>query len=144
MSALTSPQFTLLVILLASSHCQTEEGITSHTPSPTTVHPPETGKYATQHRTSHKGTNQPDKTNKPPTYPPSLSRTNSRTQKSDGSCYQGDIVCEKDRLGYEAIATLHHQMDDDENGTLTLRKAQSSSGKSCSPSGLMIEVRSST
>jgi len=82
MSVLTSPQFTLLVILLASSHCQTEEGVTSHTPSPTTVHPPETGKYATQHRTSHKGTNQPDKTNKPPTYPPSLSRTNSRTQKS--------------------------------------------------------------
>lgn len=41
----------------------------------------------------------------------------------DGSCYQGDIVCEKDRLGYEAIATLHHQMDDDENGDIDLEES---------------------
>lgn len=40
-----------------------------------------------------------------------------------GSCYKGDLVCEKDKLGYEAISTLHHQMDDDENGDIDLEES---------------------
>lgn len=40
-----------------------------------------------------------------------------------GNCYKGDLVCEKDKLGYEAIKTLHHQMDDDKNGDIDLEES---------------------
>lgn len=40
-----------------------------------------------------------------------------------GNCYKGDLVCEKDKLGYEAIASLHAQMDDDQNGDIDLEES---------------------
>ena len=40
-----------------------------------------------------------------------------------GGCYKGDLVCEKDKLGYEAISALHHQMDDDQNGDIDLEES---------------------
>jgi len=33
-------------------------------------------------------------------------------------CLAGDRLCETDRVGFEAIAQLHSQIDDDHDGTL--------------------------
>ena len=33
-------------------------------------------------------------------------------------CPVGDEICEKDRIGFEAIRHLHRQIDDDQNGNL--------------------------
>ena len=45
------------------------------------------------------------------------------SSSSGGGCYKGDLVCEKDKLGYEAIATLHTQMDDDANGDIDIEES---------------------
>jgi len=36
----------------------------------------------------------------------------------DAGCPTNDAVCEKDWIGFEAIAQLHAQIDDDHNGSL--------------------------
>ena len=33
-------------------------------------------------------------------------------------CLAGDTVCESDHVGFEAIAQLHSQIDDDHDGSL--------------------------
>jgi len=33
-------------------------------------------------------------------------------------CPVNDVVCERDWIGFEAIAQLHSQIDDDHNGSL--------------------------
>jgi hypothetical protein len=33
-------------------------------------------------------------------------------------CQHGDTYCVKDRIGFEAIARLHSQIDDDQDGGL--------------------------
>lgn len=37
---------------------------------------------------------------------------------SYSECPPGDEICDKDRIGFEAIRHLHHQIDDDRNGNL--------------------------
>jgi len=36
----------------------------------------------------------------------------------DSGCPANDAVCERDWIGFEAIAQLHAQIDDDHNGSL--------------------------
>ena len=43
---------------------------------------------------------------------------------ADGACPADDIECaEHDRLGMEAIRSLHQQLDDDENGNIDLSES---------------------
>lgn len=44
---------------------------------------------------------------------------------ADGSCLADDIECNEshDRLGMEAIRSLHQQLDDDDNGNIDLSES---------------------
>lgn len=44
---------------------------------------------------------------------------------ADGACFGDDIECADmhDKLGMEAIRTLHQQLDDDENGNIDLSES---------------------
>lgn len=44
---------------------------------------------------------------------------------ADGACHADDIDCYnvQDRLGMEAIRTLHQQLDDDDNGNIDLSES---------------------
>lgn len=44
---------------------------------------------------------------------------------ADGACLADDIECAEmhDRLGMEAIKSLHQQLDDDENGNIDLTES---------------------
>lgn len=44
---------------------------------------------------------------------------------ADGACFADDIECAEmhDRLGMEAIKSLHQQLDDDENGNIDLTES---------------------
>jgi len=38
-------------------------------------------------------------------------------------CLDGDRLCETDHVGFEAIAHLHSQIDDDQDGSLNRRES---------------------
>lgn len=44
---------------------------------------------------------------------------------ADGACLADDVECAElhDRLGMEAIRTLHQQLDDDDNGNIDLTES---------------------
>lgn len=44
--------------------------------------------------------------------------------KTQKACARGDLVCEKDRLAYDAIKDLHEQLDDDKNGNVDLDESE--------------------
>lgn len=49
---------------------------------------------------------------------------------ADGSCLVDDLECTEmhDRLGMEAIKSLHEQLDDDDNGNIDLTESDDVSG----------------
>lgn len=50
---------------------------------------------------------------------------------ADGTCVADDIECLEnvhDRLGMEAIKSLHQQLDDDDNGNIDLTESDDVSG----------------
>lgn len=51
---------------------------------------------------------------------------------ADGACFADDIECAglQDRLGMEAIKSLHQQLDDDENGNIDLTESDDVSNNS--------------
>ena len=44
---------------------------------------------------------------------------------ADGACHADDLDCynDQDRLGMEAIRSLHRQLDDDDNGNIDLSES---------------------
>lgn len=43
---------------------------------------------------------------------------------ADGACHVDDLECfNEDRLGMEAIRSLHRQLDDDDNGNIDLSES---------------------
>lgn len=51
---------------------------------------------------------------------------------ADGACLADDIECHEhhDRLGMEAIRSLHEQLDDDDNGNIDLSESDDVRNKS--------------
>lgn len=52
-----------------------------------------------------------------------LGTTSGSGSSADGSCQAEDIECYNDRLGMEAIRSLHRQLDDDDNGNIDLSES---------------------
>lgn len=54
-----------------------------------------------------------------------LSGSSGGSGSADGACFADDIECAEmhDRLGMEAIKSLHQQLDDDENGNIDLTES---------------------
>jgi len=50
----------------------------------------------------------------------------------DTGCPANDAVCERDWIGFEAIAQLHAQIDDDQNGSLDRSESDEVSATSAS------------